>query len=226
MTGTSRRTAWGRLATLLSSWGVAALLLAPPSAAGAEDPGIAQVAALHQQAVAAQNAGNYEEAERLHRGVVEGIARIPDFPANEQARQLSNLASVLNLRGKPAEALPLLQQAQSLLAKQPSRDPAQYSTLHFNLGRTYSLQGKWAAAERQYQQGVEALVKAGVSDRAYLFEADAGLAYVYWKTGRLAQAKSRYESALQFVRTFAPPTHPVRKRWEGEYQAVVQELGR
>src|SRR6266851_9061595 len=123
MTGTSRRTVWGGCATLLSSWSVAALLLVPPSAAGA-DSELAQVAALHQQAAAAQNAGNYEEAERLHRGVVEGIARIPDFPANEQARQLSNLASVLNLRGKPAEALPLLQQAQSLLAKQPSRDPA------------------------------------------------------------------------------------------------------
>jgi len=59
-----------------------------------------------------------------------------------------------------------------------------------------------------------------------LFEADAGLAYVYWKTGRLAQAKSRYESALQFVRTFAQPTHPVLQRWEQEYQAVMQELGK
>jgi hypothetical protein len=49
---------------------------------------------------------------------------------------------------------------------------------------------------------------------------------VYWKTGRLAEAKSRYEAALQFVRTLVPPTHPVVRRWEQEYQAVMKELNR
>ena len=204
---------------------IAATLLASQSAAKA-DREISELAALHQQAVVAQNAGNYEEAERLHRAVVERMVLIPDFPANEQARQLSNLASALNLRGKPSEALPLLHRAQGLLAKQPSEDPAQYSTLHFNLGRTYALQRAWLSAEQEYNEGIEVLRKARVSDRRYLFEADAGLAYVYWKTGRLAEAKSRYEAALQFVRTFAPRTHPVLTRWEGEYQAVIKELGR
>jgi tetratricopeptide (TPR) repeat protein len=211
--------------TILVSLGIAATLLSTQTIAET-DSEFSELAALHQQAVAAQNAGNYEEAERLHRAVVEQMARIPNFPANEQARQLSNLASVLNLRGKPTEALPLLHRAQGLLRKQPSEDPAQYSTLHFNLGRTYALQRSWAPAEQQYKEGIEVLTKAGVSDRKYLFEADAGLAYVYWKTGRLAEAKARYEAALQFVRTFAPATHPVLKRWEQEYQAVMKELGR
>ena len=209
----------------LASLSIAATLFASQSAAE-PDREISQLAALHQQAAAAQNAGNYKEAERLHRAVVERMVLIPDFPANEQARQLSNLASVLNLRGRPTEALPLLQRAQGLLAKQPSEDPAQYSTLHFNLGRAYALQRAWASAEQQYNEGIEVLTAAGVSDRKYLFEADAGLAYVYWKTVRLAEAKSRYEAALQFVRTFAPRTHPVLTRWEQEYQAVIKELGR
>jgi tetratricopeptide (TPR) repeat protein len=210
--------------TILASLGIAATLLSPQAAES--DREISELAALHQQAVVAQNAGNYGEAERLHRAVVEQMVRIPSFPANEQARQLSNLASVLNLRGKPTEALPLLRRAQGLLRKQPSEDPAQYSTLHFNLGRTYALQRSWAPAEQQYKEGIEVLTKAGVSDRKYLFEADAGLAYVYWKTGRLTEAKARYEAALQFVRTFAPATHPVVRRWEREYQAVMKELGR
>lgn len=94
----------------IASWGLAATLLASQSAANAGDD-LSQLAALHQQAVTAQNAGSYEEAEHLHRAVVEEIARIPGFPANEQARQLSNLASVLNLRGKATEAVPLLQKA-------------------------------------------------------------------------------------------------------------------
>ncbi len=201
----------------LASLGIATTLFASQSAAEA-DREISKLATLHQQAVAAQNAGNYKEAERLHRAVVERMVLIPDFPVNEQARQLSNLASALNLRGKPTEALPLLHRAQGFLAKQPSEDPAQYSTLHFNLGRTYALQRAWASAEQQYIEGIEVLTKARVSDRTYLFEADAGLAYVYWKTGRLAEAKSRYEAALQFVRTFAPRSHPVLTRWEREYQ--------
>lgn len=210
--------------TILVSLGIAVTLLSPHVAAEV-DREISELAALHQQAVAAQNAGNYEEAERLHRAVVEQMVLIPNFPANEQARQLSNLASVLNLRSKPTEALPLLLRAQRLLKKQPSEDPAQYSTLHFNLGRTYALQRAWARAEQQYQEGIEALTKAGVSDRKYLFEADAGLAYVYWKTGRLVESRARYEAALQLVRTFVPATHPVLRRWEQEYQAVIKELG-
>jgi tetratricopeptide (TPR) repeat protein len=211
---------------LLARAGIAAVLLIPQSAVEAKSPEIAEVAALHQKAVAAQNAGHYEEAERLHRKVVAAIAGIPDFPPNEQARQLSNLASVLNLRGKLNEALRLLERAQGLLAKNPSRDPAQYSTLQFNFGRNYALREEWTSAEQQYKEGIEVLTKAGVSDRTYFFEADAGLAYVYWKSGRLAEAKSRYESALRFVRTLAPPTHPVFRRWEQEYQAVVKELER
>jgi tetratricopeptide (TPR) repeat protein len=152
------------------------------------------------------------------------MARIPNFPLNEQARQLGNLASVLNLRGKPAEALPLLQQAQAMLARQPSQDPVQYSTLHFNLGETYALQQSWQLTEQQYAEGVAGLKKAGVSDRMYFFQADAGLGYVYWKTGRLRDAESRYEAALEVVRTIAPPTHPVRQRWQREYDAVLKEL--
>jgi hypothetical protein len=35
-----------------------------------------------------------------------------------------------------------------------------------------------------------------------------------------------YESALQFVRTLVPATHPVVRRWEREYRAVLKELGR
>jgi tetratricopeptide (TPR) repeat protein len=91
---------------------------------------------------------------------------------------------------------------------------------------SYALQGAWIRAEQQYEEGIQVLKDAGVSDRAYFFEADAGLAYVYWKTGRLAQAKSRYESALQFVRTQVPATHPVVRRWEHDYRAVLKELGR
>jgi tetratricopeptide (TPR) repeat protein len=185
---------------------------------------VSRLAALHEQAAAAQNAGKYEEAERLHRAVVDGASRLPGFPANELARLLSNLASVLNLQNRPSEALPLLRRAQELLAKQPSADPAQYSALHGNFGRAYAKQGDWKAAEREYNESISVLAKAGVSDRMYLFEFDYGLGYVYWKTGRLVEARKRYEAALETVRSISPPSHPVRQQWEQEYRAILNEL--
>jgi tetratricopeptide (TPR) repeat protein len=212
--------------TVLSRAAVAALLVLAPVISGAQASDIAEIAAFHRRAVTAQNAGDYPQAERMHRKVVEAIARMPDFPANEYARQLSNLASALNLLGQSDEALELLQKAQRLLAAHPSRDPAQYSALHFNLGRSHSLRQEWSVAEREFREGVEVLRRSAVSDHAYYFEADAGLGYVYWKTGRLAEAKSRYESAMRFARTLVSPTHPALMRWEREYQAVVEELAR
>jgi tetratricopeptide (TPR) repeat protein len=211
---------------LLAALAVVAVLSLTPAVTSAQAPDIAEITASHRRAVAAQNAGDYEQAERMHRKVVEAIARVPDFPPNEEARQLSNLASALNLLDRPDEALELLQKAQKLLAEHPSRDPGQYLALHFNLGRSHALREEWSAAELQFREGVQVLRQAGLSDHAYFFEADAGLGYVYWKTGRLAEAKSRYESAIRLARTLVSPTHPALMRWEREYQAVVEELGR
>jgi tetratricopeptide (TPR) repeat protein len=143
---------------------------------------------------------------------------------NELARALSNLASVLNLRHRPDEALPLLRRAQTLLAEQPSSDPAQYSTLHGNFGNAFIEQHQWQAAEREFNQSIAVLTKAGVTDRMYLFEFDYGLGYVYWKTGRLMEAKRHYEAALATVRAISPSSHPVRQRWEQEYAEIVRAL--
>jgi tetratricopeptide (TPR) repeat protein len=185
---------------------------------------LARLAALDEQAAKAQNAGDFKEAERLHRAVVEGLRRVPDIPPQEEARARNNLASALNLLGRPKQALLQLERAQALLAEHPSRDPGVYFALHCNFGGSYALQRKWAAAEQRYRQGIEGLAKAGINDRLYLFQADAGLAYVYWKTGRLAEAKPRYESALKVLRQIAPPGHPLIKQWEQEYRAVVRQL--
>src|SRR4051812_4782086 len=185
---------------------------------------VSRLDALQEQAAAAQNAGRYEEAERLHRAVLDGATLIPGFPANQLARLLSNLASVLNLQNRADEALPLLRRAQELLEKQPSSDPAQYSSLHGNFGHAYAQQGDLKAAEREYNESIDVLTKAGVTDRRYLFEFDYGLGYVYWKTGRLVEARRRYEAAPEGVRAIAPPSHPIRQQWEQEYQAIVNEL--
>jgi tetratricopeptide (TPR) repeat protein len=113
----------------------------------AADANLDRVATLHEQAALAQNAGDYEEAERLHRMVVDTMGKSPDFPLFLQARMYSNLASVLNLSGNSEEALPLLHKAQALLEQDPPREFTQASTLNFNLSRAYALTGQVTEAE-------------------------------------------------------------------------------
>ena len=63
---------------------------------------------LQEEAVEAQNNGRYAEAEEYNRQALKVMETLPDFPPSERARQMSNLASVLNLLGRPNEAMDLL----------------------------------------------------------------------------------------------------------------------
>jgi hypothetical protein len=71
----------------------------------------------------AQNEGRYAEAESYNRETLKLMEALPNFPTNERARQMSNLASVLNLLGRPDEGMKLLFQAEHLLNEYPSEDP-------------------------------------------------------------------------------------------------------
>jgi len=182
---------------------------------------IEQLGSLAQQAADAQNAGNYADAERLHRQVLEGVSRLPGFPDNERARQMMNLASVINIRGDATEALELLQEAERLLAKSPAADSGQSVTLHFNFARSYSLLRDWKAAEDRYQRGFQILEAAKVFEGPVAYQGLVGLAYVYGKTNRVTQAVTLYEKVLPYFRNLAGPEHPAVKRWEQEYAELA-----
>jgi tetratricopeptide (TPR) repeat protein len=182
-----------------------------------------QLAALAERAAAAQNAGNYPEAERLHRQVLEGVSRAPGFPPSERARQMANLASVLNIQGKATEALRLLRSAEELLNSDPSTDPMQLVTLHFNFARSHALQAEWKLAEQSYQSGFRILEKQNALESVRANEGLAGLAYVYGQTGRVLQAKTLYEKVLPYFRQFAGAEHPTVKRWQREYDELTKK---
>jgi tetratricopeptide (TPR) repeat protein len=206
---------------------VTALVLSGLLACGSPPPvSREELTRLHQQAVQAQNAGDYEKAEALHRQVVDAMARAPELQPADEARQLTNLASVLNVRNKPVEALALLQRARAMFDAEPSVDPQLRAALHLNLGRSYALMEDWTEAERQYRQGMSLLEARGGPRDALAFTADANLAYVYWKTGRLAEAKPLYEEALTHFRRAVGSNHPVVRQWEQEYAALVEQMER
>src|ERR1700680_5287563 len=80
----------------------------------------AGLAELQEKAVEAQNEGRYAEAETYNRKTLKLMETVPNFPQNERARQMSNLASVLNLLGKPDEGMEVLLQAEHLLNDHPN----------------------------------------------------------------------------------------------------------
>jgi tetratricopeptide (TPR) repeat protein len=190
-------------------------------AAGSPAQTLEQLAVLAQQAAAAQNAGNYQDAERLHRQVLDGVTSLPGFPPSDRARQMSNLASVLNIEGKAPEALGLLRAAEALLKTNPSTDPAQIVTLHFNFAQSHALQREWNLAEQRYQDGFQILESENALESIQANEGLAGLAFVYGHTGRVAQAKTLYEKVLPYFRQLAGADHPTVKRWQHEYDALT-----
>jgi tetratricopeptide (TPR) repeat protein len=200
------------------------LSLAEVACQHSRDSAGAGLAELQEKAVAAQNEGRYAEAEKYNRETLKLMETLPNFPQNERARQMSNLASVLNLLGRPNVGMEVLLQSEHLLNEYPSNDPGQYITLDHNFARSYALQNNWNAAEARYRSALEKLKAANAIETGYGAENDLGMAYVYWKTGRLEQADRSYERALAFFRKEVGSRHPAVQRMEAELAQVKSAM--
>ncbi len=179
------------------------LVAALPLNAGTVD----EAARFHRAAVEAQNRGDYIEAEKYHRKTLEVIGTIPDFPPNERARQMSNLASTLTLTSKPAEALQLLLPAAEILVKHPSIDPGQYIALDLNIAKALSSLERYDEAEPYCLSALVRAEEAEAMDTMYGAEARSAHAYVQWKTGRIGDAIANYELAIAFWSAQLPGDH-------------------
>lgn len=179
------------------------LVAALPLNAGTVD----EAARFHKAAVEAQNNGDYVEAEKYHRKTLEVIDTIPDFPPNERARQVSNLASTLTLTGRPAEALELLLPAVEILNKHPSVDPGQYIVLDLNIAKALSSLGRYDEADPYCLSALVRTREADAMETMYGAEARSAHAYVQWKTGRIDDAIANYELAIAFWSARLPEDH-------------------
>lgn len=214
-----------RLKTHLVRSAVVAILALQPGCGGPTMTAD-QLADLRGRAAAAQNAGDYATAEALHRQVVDETGRTGGRPPGEQALAMINLASVLNVRGNPVEALALLQRAETLMDGRRDVTLQQRAALHVNMGKAYALLEEWDEGERRYREGIAALEAAGPQGDVVRFNIDANLAYVYWKTGRTAEARELYEKSLAFFHRAADPDHPVVQQFEREYAALLADTDR
>jgi tetratricopeptide (TPR) repeat protein len=189
-----------------------------------EPPTLEDVQLFHSSAVEAQNAGDYEAAESFHRKTLEAVKQMPGYPINERARVMSNLASVLNISGKPRDALALLVPASEILVEHPSQDPGQYIMLTINTGRALALLDRLEEAEVHFLEALSRTEAADAMGTMYGAEARAGYAYLLSRTNRQAEAVEGYQFALDFWSTRLPEDHALVQDLQRELQKAMSDL--
>lgn len=200
------------------------LLIGSLVVAAEKTPSIDSIVKLHEQAVRAQNSGDWQRAEEFHRAILEGARKIPGFPGNEIARALSNWASTLNLLSKHADAERALLEAKDLLKLHPTSDPLQVAVLYGNLGDATARQGRLKEAEQHHQRALQIISTTAGAPESFTASNKAGLAYIFWKRGNLKSSKQYYEEALRVLLPLAGPNHPIVMKFRTEYEIVLQRI--
>jgi CHAT domain-containing protein/tetratricopeptide (TPR) repeat protein len=162
-------------------------------------------------------AGNFGEAERLHRQV---LALYEKILAPDDARLgtvLNNLGDVYRLQGRSAEAEPLLRRSLAIAEKTwPEAGSVALSLI--NLGHALMGQGKLEEAEAIYLRSLAIRQKEGDPDNLEVARTIKALGNLYSAQQRYAEAEDALKRALAIRRKKLGPNHP-------EVSEVLNDLG-
>nr|WP_239445571.1 tetratricopeptide repeat protein [Vibrio nigripulchritudo] len=178
---------------------------------------------LIEQADSAQNQGDYVSSEKVRRQVVTIMTQAGVDPV-EIARQLSNLASVLNINNQPQEAESLVLEAMELLEDNPSQDRIQLAVLRGNLGEALRKQGKIDEAQVAFEEELNLLEKENLLDTHFAASAKAGLGAIQAERGNFQEALMYYEQAIPIFLSISNESHPVTSRYIREFEAVKNKV--
>ncbi|AEF54218.1 tetratricopeptide repeat protein [Marinomonas posidonica] len=178
--------------------------------------------ALDQRASQAQNEGNYVRAEESRRQLI-SLMEKTNFQPSEIARQLSNLASVLNLIDKPEEAEIILERALGLLDSDPASDKVQLAVLNGNLGEALLKQGKHDSARARYEDELDTLRELSMESTHFSASAHIGIGTIEAELGKFDKALIHYEFAIPIFRSISDDSHPVTRRVLREYEEIQRK---
>ncbi|WP_261841856.1 tetratricopeptide repeat protein [Aliamphritea ceti] len=178
--------------------------------------------ALNQQAAQAQNQGDYAQAEESRRQLVSLMEQV-NFRPSEIARQLSNLASVLNLINKPKDAQVELERALELLDSNPTSDRLQLAVLNGNLGEALLKQGVYDSARTRYEIELDILRDLSMENTHFSASARIGIGAIEAELGNVDEALGHYEFAIRIFRSLSDDSHPVTSRVLGEYEELQRK---
>jgi len=199
------------------------ILLAPSVNAQDDDTErfLQMLGALDQQAAQAQNEGNYTQAVKSRRQLISLMEQV-NFRPSEIARQLSNLASVLNILGQPVEAQTALEMALELLNRNPTNDKVQMAVLQGNLGEALFKQGEFESARVRFKNELDILRELSMENTHFAASARIGIGSIEAKLGNYNEALAHYEFAIPILRSISDDSHPVTSRVLGEYEEIRQ----
>lgn len=190
----------------------------------AQTQNLAELQRLDNLASRAQNEGDYVTALKYRRSLLSKINKIKNLPESERARQMSNLASIFNLMGKPEAAEKLLLSAKELLQHHPSDDPIQYAVLYGNLAQSQRLKGGLLKSEKNYLKALSIVTRHIGANNVFAASDKEGLAFIYTRQGKYSIATQYYQEAYNVYCQISGPTHRVIKRIKAEFGFLLQQI--
>jgi len=187
---------------------VLVLLGWPVALRAQDDPGIAQLKALNEQAVQLYKQGEYQKATELLEQVVKlAIKRFgPDHP--DVATSLNNLAELYRSMGRYTEAEPLCKRSLAIREKQLGRDHPDVAQSLNNLAELYRATGRYAEAEPLCRRSLAIREKQLGRDHPDVAQSLNNLAELYRATGRYAEAEPLFRRSLAIHEKQLGRDHP------------------
>jgi tetratricopeptide (TPR) repeat protein len=176
------------------------------------------------EANSAQNVGDYVASEQARRRAILMMIAA-EAPPVEMARQLSNLASVLNINGKPVEAEKLCREAEALLTYYPTEDHVQLAALRGNLAEALRRQHQLDEARKKFEDALKILSTISLGDSHFAASNIIGLGAIEAELGNSDEAVAYYERALPVLIAIGGKDHPLIQRYVSEYKTLLAITG-
>ncbi len=163
---------------------------------------------LHALAIAAEDRGDLNEAERLDRQALAMLERLGAADGDDAAYFKASLARVLEGLGDSAAAEALYREALALERQHWGHRNAGVAATLNNLGVLLGQRGDWAGAEPLHREALDIIRAVRGPEHPEVAAAMNTLGAVLESKGDLAGAEAMYRESLAMRRKLLGPEHP------------------
>ncbi|MEM9554603.1 MAG: serine/threonine-protein kinase [Acidobacteriota bacterium] len=155
--------------------------------------------------------GDYEAAEAMHRETLErrrALAAQGTIDRLPVSSSLNNLALALSYQGRPAQALPLLEESLAIRRVQLGARHTRIVTVLNNMARVFNGLGRLADAERTYREALEMSRELYGTEHRQTARLLLNLSVPIADQGRFGEALELAEESLRLRRMLLDLDHP------------------
>ena len=155
-----------------------------------------------------QDQGKWQEAEEMHREVLQVRIRVlgADYPETLDSR--NNLANVLGDQGKRQEAEEMHREVLEARSRVLGADHQNTLSSKNNLANVLQDQGKWQEAEEMYREVLEVRSRLLGADHQETLRCRHNLATVLQEKGKWQEAEEMYREVLEAMSRVLGADHP------------------